>query len=106
MPLISITASKSSTRAAPPVLAAGDAIQLFVNKKSRDEKAGVKMKSVDGKLWIEEVIPGGLMEQAGARVNDRIQFINGHPAKRAPAAAALFDESLGEFTVDVERPTE
>ena len=35
MPLISITASKSSTRAAPPVLAAGDAIQLFVNKKSR-----------------------------------------------------------------------
>ena len=81
MPLISITASKSSTRAAPPVLAAGDAIQLFVNKKSRDEKAGVKMKSVDGKLWIEEVIPGGLMEQAGAKVNDRIQFINGRPAK-------------------------
>ena len=46
------------------------------------------------------------MEQAGAKVNDRIQFINGRPAKSAPAAAALFDESRGEFTVDVERPTE
>ena len=83
-----------------------DAVRLRINKTSCDEKVGVRFVThhdSEATTWIKGLTPGGLMELAGARVNDRLLKINGVPIASHETVTTLFAEAVGEFIVDVER---
>ena len=93
-----------TVRTTPSTMA--DAVRLRINKTSCDEKVGVRFVThhdSEAMTWIKALTPGGLMELAGARVNDRLLKINGVPIASHETVTTLFAEAVGEFIVDVER---
>ena len=101
--------TSSASRSLPDVPQKSHRYQLFVNKPEKTSKFGVKMCSEEverGKwrTWIEWCKPGGLMDQAGARVNDRIISINNTAVCGCSFAQLLFEKAEpGQSIVVVER---